>query len=133
MAEVIVVRGRQVWPPVGGDDPYLREAPSTSYELHTWWTQETDGSWQMRFLPGEAIAKINPNGRDGEWYAVVSMPHEAVTYDGLVVPLFEGDVERIVWERERAERWRQDHRWRRKLRLTLHASVHGRFGLRRIW
>jgi hypothetical protein len=45
----------------------------------------------------------DPNGRDGEWHAVVSLPHEVVERDGYGVPVFEGDVERIEWERKRAE------------------------------
>lgn len=39
--------------------------------------------------------------RDGEWYAVIRLPHEAVEFDGYHVPVFEGDVERREWEARR--------------------------------
>lgn len=41
----------------------------------------------------------DPHGADGEWHAVVRMPHEIVEWDGMAVPAFEGDTERIAWER----------------------------------
>ena len=45
------------------------------------------------------------NARDGEWPAVISLPHETVEFELegrlLAVPVFEGDVERIEWERRR--------------------------------
>lgn len=44
---------------------------------------------------------VDCNEHDGEWYAYITMPYETIEFDGLAVPLFEGDVERIEWERER--------------------------------
>jgi hypothetical protein len=41
------------------------------------------------------------SARDGEWHAVATMPHEVVERDGHVVPAFEGDTERIEWQRRR--------------------------------
>lgn len=42
---------------------------------------------------------VDPNARDGEWHAVITMAHEIVEWEGLAVPAFKGDVERIEWER----------------------------------
>lgn len=42
------------------------------------------------------------NARDGEWYAIITMPHEPVEHEGYTVPAFEGDLERIAWERRRS-------------------------------
>lgn len=41
------------------------------------------------------------NVRDGEWYATITMPYEAVEWDGYHVPVWEGDVERREWEEAR--------------------------------
>lgn len=41
------------------------------------------------------------NARDGEWHAVITMPHEIVEHEGRAVPAFEGDVERLEYERSR--------------------------------
>lgn len=41
------------------------------------------------------------NAHDGEWPAWISLPHETVEWEGRAVPVFEGDVERIEWERRR--------------------------------
>lgn len=42
----------------------------------------------------------DPHGADGEWHAVVRMPHEIVEWEGMAVPLFEGDTERLAWEQK---------------------------------
>lgn len=47
----------------------------------------------------------DPNARDGEWHMIVTLPHEVGEQDGYGVPVFEGDVERIEWERNRRKRW----------------------------
>jgi hypothetical protein len=41
------------------------------------------------------------SAHDGEWHAFITMPHEVVEYEGMAVPVFEGDVERLEWERKR--------------------------------
>lgn len=43
------------------------------------------------------------NARDGEWPAVITMPHETVWWEGVAVPAWEGDVERIEWERRHGQ------------------------------
>lgn len=43
----------------------------------------------------------DPNARDGEWHATITLPHEIVEQDGHAVPVFEGDIERQEWERRR--------------------------------
>lgn len=46
-----------------------------------------------------------PHAHDGQWYAVVTLPHEVVEYEGYAVPVFEGDRERIEWERQRRSKY----------------------------
>lgn len=39
------------------------------------------------------------NARDGEWVEIIRLAHEPVEYDGYTVPAFEGDLERIEWNK----------------------------------
>ena len=40
---------------------------------------------------------------DGEWTEIITLIHEVVEFEGYKVPAFEGDVERIEWERKRSK------------------------------
>lgn len=68
-----------------------------------WWVA---GPEFDRLLAGTYAyrATLDPNGRNGEWHVVVTLPHEVEEYEGYGVPVFEGDVERIEWERQHASR-----------------------------
>lgn len=57
-----------------------------------------------QFLPLLTVEPYDPHAHDGEWHAVVSVPHEVVEWEGYGVPVFEGDVERIEWERTHRRR-----------------------------
>lgn len=59
-----------------------------------------DYSYRPRTLMVPEIRDCN--ACDGEWHAVVTLPHEVVEYEGYAVPAFEGDLERIEWERSRS-------------------------------
>lgn len=47
--------------------------------------------------PGRLPEDWNPNAPDPEW--VATLPHSVVEYDSKRIPAYEGDTERIEWER----------------------------------
>lgn len=42
------------------------------------------------------------NAKDGQWTEIIRLAHEPVEFNGHTVPAFEGDLERIEWERKRS-------------------------------
>lgn len=57
------------------------------------------GDWWLHRRPEYDL--VDTGARDGEWHAVITLTHEIVEHDGYAVPAFEGDLERIEWERNR--------------------------------
>lgn len=57
-----------------------------------------DGRHRFGLVGYSNVVLRDPNGRDGEWHAVIKLPHEIAEWEGYGVPVFEGDVERREWE-----------------------------------
>jgi hypothetical protein len=59
--------------------------------------------WFARALepPTQLPLDWDPNATVPSPPWVATLPHDVVSYEGYEVPVYEGDLERIEWERER--------------------------------
>lgn len=78
-----------------------------SYINESFFFQQLNAVWMdygYNFNSLRLPSDWDPQGHmkaDGQWHAVVRLPHEVVAWEGYGVPLFEGDLERKAWIAQR--------------------------------